>query len=219
MRKNLPRILVLCGDRYHPASIARSGLSFMMEICDPVWVEDPHLWDGSSLDGFSAVVLAKSNHRSPVDHNEWTGRGIEQQLARFVELGGGLLAIHSGIAGYQGVPVMRRLLGGVFVGHPPECEVRLQPVGRHAILGDRPTAFSVWDEHYQVCLEASDTTVFLHSLSPAGVQPAGWTREHGSGRVCVLTPGHNQPVWLHPGYRQLVFAGLLWAAHGRGPIR
>jgi len=54
--------------------------------------------------------------------------------------------------------------------------------------------------------------VFLHTRSRHGVQPAGWTRAEGLGRVGVLTPGHNLEVWLHPGFQKLLQNGLNWVA-------
>jgi type 1 glutamine amidotransferase len=44
------------------------------------------------------------------------------------------------------------------------------------------------------------------------VQPAGWTRAEGAGRVCVLTPGHNLEVWLHPEFQKLLLNACRWTA-------
>ena len=45
-------------------------------------------------------------------------------------------------------------------------------------------------------------------------RPGGWTREEGTGRVCVLTPGHNVEVWLHPIYQALLGNTLRWCGAG-----
>ena len=57
-----------------------------------------------------------------------------------------------------------------------------------------------------------DVDLFLHTASEHGIQPGGWTRTHGKGRVCVLTPGHNLPIWLHPSYQRLLHNCLAWCA-------
>jgi type 1 glutamine amidotransferase len=58
--------------------------------------------------------------------------------------------------------------------------------------------------------------VFLTSASDHGAQSAGWTRRIGAGRVCVLTPGHNLPVWRHPIYQATIRAALVWCAGKEG---
>jgi type 1 glutamine amidotransferase len=52
--------------------------------------------------------------------------------------------------------------------------------------------------------------VFMTTSSEHGTQPAGWTRTEGEGRVCVLSPGHNAEVWLHPSFQALLRSALLW---------
>lgn len=44
------------------------------------------------------------------------------------------------------------------------------------------------------------------------MQQGGWWREEGDGRVCVLTPGHNAEVWVHPEFQTLLRNALLWCA-------
>jgi len=63
-------------------------------------------------------------------------------------------------------------------------------------------------------MEFDDPTadLFLTSTSEHGTQPAGWTRTEGAGRVCVLTPGHNLEIWLHPAYQALIHNALDWCA-------
>ncbi len=56
--------------------------------------------------------------------------------------------------------------------------------------------------------------VFLTATSQRGTQPAGWMRGMWKGRVCVLTPGHNLEVWLHPGFQTLLRNALSWCAPG-----
>ncbi len=69
--------------------------------------------------------------------------------------------------------------------------------------------FTVHDEHYIMETdEGSD--VFLESRSEHGVQPAGWTKEVGKGKVCVITPGHFAGVWADPGFQEVVSRSLGW---------
>jgi type 1 glutamine amidotransferase len=56
----------------------------------------------------------------------------------------------------------------------------------------------------------SQLDIFLTTHSENSEQPGGWRRTEGTGRVAVLTPGHNLAVWLHPEYQALLLNVLRW---------
>ena len=107
------------------------------------------------------------------------------------------------------------MLGGVFASHPPQCRVTVEPQeGDPLTVGSTP--FALIDEHYMMELDDAQAGVFVTTRSAHGVQPGGWTRPEGDGRVCVLTPGHNVEVWLHPSYQRLIHNALRWC--GAAPM-
>ena len=117
--------------------------------------------------------------------------------------------VHSGTIGYGEMPGLLGLIGGVFVQHPPQCEVTITPQGEHPIvLNVEP--FTVMDEHYFMQTNDLQEHHFLSTTSVHGVQSGGWLRDEGDGRVCVLTPGHNVEVWLHPEFQTLLGNALRW---------
>lgn len=79
-------------------------------------------------------------------------------------------------------------------------------------------AFTEVDEHYFLHFDDPAAEVFLHSRSEHGVQPAGWMRRIGRGRVCVVTPGHNRAVWLQPGFQRLLKNALAWTCGTSPPL-
>jgi type 1 glutamine amidotransferase len=126
-----------------------------------------------------------------------------------VHKGNGLLAIHSGTADYDKMPVLRSLLGGVFTHHPEQCPVTVNPHAGHPLsAGSAP--FTLNDEHYFMALDDPQADVFMTTKSEHGEQPGGWRRIAGDGRVAVLTPGHNLEVWLHPSFQTLLLNSLRW---------
>ena len=205
-------ILVLCDDRWHPARTPRAGLAHLEAAGHHLeWVEDARDWSAEMMDAFPLVILTKSNNVLAADETPWMTPEVEQAFVGCVERGGGLLAIHSGTAGYAETPVLRALLGGVFVEHPPQCPVTVEPLAGHALTsGVEP--FNLQDEHYVMALDDARAEVFLTTRSEHGEQPGGWTRSQGRGRVCVLTPGHNLPVWQHPSFQALLNNALHWCA-------
>jgi hypothetical protein len=205
------KVLVFCDDLYHPAVTVRAGLAPLSASFTFDWVENAAGWDARQLAGYDVVLLAKSNVCSAQDKTPWLAGPTEDVLGQFVRTGGGLVAVHSGTASYKDRPAVRVVLGGVFDRHPPPCPVMVEPRAGHPLTAGVPAAFTVHDEHYQMIMDDPATDVFLHTRSEHGVQPAGWTRREGAGRVAVLTPGHFPEVWLHEGMQQLLTNALQWA--------
>ena len=204
------RTLVLCDDYWHPARTARAGLGpladsgFMFD-----WVEHACEWSAARMAAYPVVLLTKSNNVSSSDRTPWATEEVQAAFVEYVRRGNGLLVIHSGSADYRELPVLRRLLGGVFASHPPQCAVTVEPREGHSLVTGS-TPFTLVDEHYIMDLDDGEADVFLTTTSQHGTQPGGWTRTEGHGRVCLLTPGHNLPVWLHPSYQALLRNTLRW---------
>ena len=207
------RTLVLCDDYWHPARIPRAGLGALHASgCAFDWIEHAGEWSAERMAEYPLVVLTKANNSSATDQQPWVTAAVEQAFLDYVRNGNGLLAIHSGTAGYTQTPVLRGLLGGVFVSHPPQCQVTVAPRANHPLTAGS-AAFTLKDEHYQMALDDSHADVFLTTASEHGTQPAGWRRREGAGRVAVLTPGHNLEVWLHADFQTLIGNALRWCGN------
>ena len=204
--------LVLADDRYHPAQIARAGLGALGDCGFTFdWIENGADWATERLAAYPVVILVKANNVSATDERKWMTPAIENALTDHVRAGNGLLTIHSGTAGYREDLGLRSLLGGLFVRHPKQCPVTVEPLAGHPLTaGSQP--FTQVDEHYFMEMADEQVDCFLQTRSEHGVQPGGWTRTEGDGRVCVLTPGHNVEVWLDPAYQVLLQNGLRWCA-------
>lgn len=204
------RILVFCDDLYHPAATVRQGLASLAAGGEFAfdWIENAAGWNPAILHTYACVLLSKSNVCSATDKTPWLAGATERALCDFVSAGGGLVAVHSGIASYKDWPAMRALLGGVFVHHPPPCPVIVSPQVGAPLCAGVPEPFAVHDEHYQVELDDPAMEIFLQTRSEHGAQPAGWRRREGEGTVVVLTPGHFAEVWLHPAMQRLIANAL-----------
>lgn len=206
----MTRLLVMCDDVWHPANIVREGLRPLQNNgYELEWCEDAHRWSAAWMAEFPAVILSKSNNMSAAEQRPYLTDANQQVFQEYVRQGHGLLAIHSGIAGYEQLPVMRGLLGGVFLRHPEQCPVTVDPQADHP-LTTGVTAFTGQDEHYFVTVDDPQLEVFVTTRSEHGVQPGGWRRTEGKGRVGVLTPGHNLAIWLQPSFQALLRNALAW---------
>ena len=206
----LMQVLVLCDDEWHPARIPRAGLGALGQnefAFD--WIENAHDWSAERMASYPLVILTKSNNISSIDHNAWMTDEAQAVFADYIRKGHGLLAIHSGTAGYEQTPVLRHLLGGVFTHHPEQCLVTMEPKAEH-LLAEGAESFVLTDEHYHMAMDDPQADIFLTTRSEHGEQPGGWRRTEGAGRVAVLTPSHNLDVWLHPDFQALLLNSLRW---------
>jgi type 1 glutamine amidotransferase len=205
------RTLVMCDDYWHPASTPRAGLAALGE-CDFEfeWLENVQDWSPDILSAYPLVVFAKSDNVSAADRTSWMNDEIQAAFVNYVRAGHGLLVVHSGTV-YAQVPTMRRLIGGAFLEHPKQCPVTVEPKTGHPLTaGSYP--FTVVDEHYVMAFDDPEADLFMTTTSEHGTQPGGWIRHEGQGRVCVLTPGHNVEVWLHPAYQTLLRNAMRWCS-------
>ena len=138
--------LVLCGDYWHPASLIQKALRPLEHFeFQFTWLESEVRAD--QISDFPLTILAKSEHPAESGLAPWMTPAVEAVLADYVRAGNGLLAIHSGTAGYEQARVLRSLLGGVFSRHPEQCAVTVQPHAGHALCAGS-TPFTQKDEHY-----------------------------------------------------------------------
>ncbi|MGL1890883.1 MAG: ThuA domain-containing protein [Spirochaetaceae bacterium] len=186
-------IIVLSDDKWHPKSVVKDGLTHLVKVHNVAWATD---LKGINLSDFSLIILAKINHVSSVIDKPWMTNEIETQFCDFVENGGTLFVIHAGTAGYNNCNSFRNIIGGVFDHHPEQCLVTYKHKNKEP--------YTVKDEHYFMTLDQQDLDIFMTSESEHGIQPAGWTKDYGSGKIIVFTPGHNLDVWLNKINREII---------------
>jgi len=202
--------LVLCDDYWHPARTPRAGLGALKDSGFAFdWIENAAEWSAERMSNYPLVILTKSNNVSAVDQSGWVTEAVQAAFVEHVRRGNGLLAIHSGTAGYSEMGVLRGLLGGVFDHHPAQCPVTVEPQPGHPLTAGCE-AFTLQDEHYFMALDDTQAEVFVTTKSEHGAQPGGWRRSQGAGRVGVLTPGHNVEIWLNPSFQALLVNTLKW---------
>lgn len=206
------RVLVLCGDYWHPASVVREGLTPLEEKGFTFdYVEDASAWAPDQMQDYPVVMVSKSNNVSEQNRDHWMTPEVETAFRDYVAGGGGLFITHSGTAGYRETEVFRALTGGYFTTHPEQCPVTVEPQPDHPLTAGA-TQFTLTDEHYHMALDEPNLDVYVATTSEHGTQPGAWVRTEGEGRVCVLTPGHNVEVWLNPSFQKLLENGLRWSS-------
>ncbi|BCY09765.1 ThuA domain-containing protein [Actinoplanes sp. L3-i22] len=166
---------------------------------------------------------------SEIDRAEVAG------LRAAVAAGTGFTGWHGGIAdSFRASSDYLQLVGGQFATHPSKepgaCggdetdnflrhRVDLTALGReHPITAGLDdfelTTEQYWVLHDDLCDVLATTTHPVRPWHPWHrpiVSPAVWTRQWGSGRIVVTTPGHSLDVLANPNVRTVIERGMLWA--------
>ena len=142
----------------------------------------------------------------------------ERALEKFVEDGGGIVALHGASASFGNSQVWLRLVGARFAGHYKSLH-KLNVViadPKHPITaGVEP--FTITDEEYN----HNFAKVERHVLASFRERPEGskgknndimWTREVGKGRVVYNALGHGKDAWENPAWQKLTVQSIFWAA-------
>jgi len=132
-------------------------------------------------------------------------------LAKWVEAGGGLLALHAVTVLREDNQAMRKLIGGRFLSHPPQFDFTVTPFARTHPVTDGIGAFSVRNEF---SIQAFDADVSIHMAAEDRglIHPMVWTKNQGRGRVVYIAPSHTSSTWATVEYRQLLRQGVGWLA-------
>ncbi|MBQ9409508.1 MAG: ThuA domain-containing protein [Clostridia bacterium] len=214
-------VLVLCDDCWHPAETVQRSLNLLSKeaFCFDYVCAPRDILSNEMIRRYDVIVLARGNSFSAaLKDNVWFDPKwcavMPQDFKRYIEEGRGFLSLHAGNCYRKGdCPEMVALIGNDFQFHPPQCPVTVRATKPHPIT-QGVQSFIARDEHYVIDLVADDADVFLESVSdtPADTQPAGYTRQIGKGRLCVLTPGHTLSALSNPEYLKMIANALKWCA-------
>ena len=140
-------------------------------------------------------------------------------LVTAVRNGTGFAGWHGGVvATFQDSPDYLRMVGGVFLYHPPEFvhyEVRIdRSQSDHPIVTGLPD-FTVHTEQYWMLSDSLNTVLATTEFGPPeqpATMPVAWTRNWGAGRVFFSAIGHRTEDLWDPAVYTLTHRGLVWAS-------
>lgn len=222
------KILVICGDIWHPAEVIKEGFSYLEDYYPQMtFVEDAKdMLTAADLDDYGLVICCKGNNVTGGNRVAWFEESVNecapQDFENYVKRGGGFLAVHAGCSFSEKGMDERSLtpcreyiqfVGCRFVTHPPRC-----PVSYRVTESDHPVTRGVGDflerdEHYQIEMTAPDAKILMESHSEsAATMPAAYVRQMGQGRLCALIPGHIRAVWQNAQFQKLLINAIKWCA-------
>jgi hypothetical protein len=206
-------VLAILGDYYHDPKTLRRGLEPLSQgtfalHCIEATGEVP--WN--RLTDYPVFLLSKAGYDfQKLGAQNWLGEKAAL-LSDYVRKGGGLVFLHSGLAGYDDNPGLLGLSKATFTHHPPglvQVEHRVLG-GPFASLG---RSFVSEDEQYFVRFTEPVADFFLEThTAELGRTYAGWAYSFGKGRIACLSPGHTLSTLLNPEFQSSLAACLTWSA-------
>ncbi len=133
----------------------------------------------------------------------------------FISSGGGALAIHSVTASFLQQERFSAIIGGRFVAHDPVEEFTITPTSPKSRIFAGIPPFPVKDELYRHEVQPDVHTHFT-AMHQGQAIPVVWTRCHGEGRVCYVSPGHRAATLRVFEFQQILTLGLRWVC-GHAP--
>lgn len=216
------KVLMICGDTWHPAEIIKRGLKTMdWEEMEFDFIETAKdILSREFVGRYDVLVNCHGSAISAANSNPWFEEGVTefgpQELRDYAAAGGALVVVHSGltIGGREHPqPAYTEAVGGYFLGHPPREMTHVEITQENEITRGVEN-FSERDEHYQIAVTAEDIEPFMQTTSAhGGTGISGYRRRFGRGRVVALTPGHTLAVWENPHFQRLFKNAIRWAAN------
>lgn len=199
------------------AALARTGdeRGFSVEATD-----DPAAL--GELDRFDVAVLLHTNGEGVVPPDRRPG------FERWLQAGGGVVAIHAAANADRDWPFYGELLGGArFRNHPPgELQFQRATVHvrdpRHPATEPLARAWERTDEWYNFAPEPGPAAHVLATLDEreyeeadgtpgADPHPIAWTVRVGGGRSLYTALGHGAEAWDERLYRAHIVGAIEWA--------
>ena len=177
--------------------------------------EDPRVFSADRLKRFRAIVLLSCTTDPKKPESEWLLGERRTALQRFLQRGGGILAIHAAADSHYHWPWYGKLIGGHFARHPSGT-----PTGtiRSAVTGETRRRTDEW-YYFE---DYDPTSHLLVTLDPASIgekdvnpNPMSWTRKVEGGRVFYTAMGHTTASYSEPWFLNQLAGGLDWVLGGK----
>ncbi len=206
-------VLMLIGGTYHPfeacAEIAKKFLAASGRY-DLTITEDRNVLAGP-LNKFDAVIIYTCGGKFSAAQQ--TG------LVKYVNAGGGLVAVHSANAVSDDNKDYLALIGSQFDTHPRDLlHINVKITDSSHPATTRLSNFSMVEELYALKNLAPDIRVLATTAYNSVSIPVMYSRQVGKGRVFYTSLGHSARQWEVSSFQRSLLHGLDWAA-GTQPLR
>lgn len=223
------RVLFSGGGDWHPYAQCCGALIDSLKtkgsfICS--YSEDPQTLRAEHLKNFDVLVIYNGVYYAGDDQKQKTPTPeyIPGSISQFVQNGGGLIVVHSGMASFSDWKEYIDLIGGIWVWgtstHDAYGLLKSNVVAEHPIVAGLPKTFEFQDEFYHTLKIQPAVKVLIESThekkGQTVTEPLAWvSKDTPQERVAVILHGHDMGSWGTPTMQQLMRQAIEWAAKRR----
>ena len=157
----------------------------------------------------------------------FTAEWQQTALKKFIQRGGGYVAVHGASDGDQNWEWYKYLLGAYFESHPKIQAAQMLVSANHAITDPLPRRWTIMDEWYNFKHDPSsrkNVTVLVsvnedtyEGGTMGRIHPISWCQDYDGGRSFYTSVGHRDVLYTDSYYKPFqdhIIAGILWASGG-----
>ena len=175
-------------------------------------IRDPNLLESEAVFDVDVVFLHFRNDKPLAQEQQ-----VRSNLSRYVEQGGGLVALHFACGAFGDWPEYRNLVGKVWDGknaHDPRGPFTVELTDTEHPITQGMSDFETDDELYTCLTGDAPIHVLADATSKVDKQdhPMAFVREYGKGRVFLTTLGHDVKAFTNSCVPQLIRQGGAWTA-------
>lgn len=175
-------------------------------------IRDPNLLESEAVFDVDVVFLHFRNDQPLAQEQQ-----VRANLSRYVEQGGGLVALHFACGAFGDWPEYRNLVGKVWDGknaHDPRGPFTVELTDTEHPITQGMSDFETDDELYIGLVGERPVQLLATARSKLTGRdhPMAFAFQYGSGRVFHTPLGHDEKAIRAPGTAELIRRGCAWAA-------
>ena len=186
--------------------------------------DNPADFNDANLKKYSALIFTSTNN------DVFDTDAQKVAMMRYIQAGGGFVAIHSVTGTERNWPWFKRLVGGTFVRHAKHQ--RFQEIiidSKNVSTSFLPKRWDVNDECYYTKEINPDIHVLMvHDLSTVKDDnkptiygeafPSTWCHEFDGGRQWYTALGHDGKTYSDPLFEKFIMGGIKWVIGKNKPL-
>ena len=136
-------------------------------------------------------------------------------LLGFVKSGRGFVGVHSAADSYHNVRAYERMVGGIFLSHPPTIPHTFKVAKKtHPVMKGVAATFRMPEELYLMDYIGQFETLLTCRFNDLTL-PMAWVKPYGCGRVFFTALGHGAEQHENRNFQKMVVNGIRWTARAK----
>lgn len=189
-------------------------------VCKYLNEEDFEVFETEDAELFLEPAFAESD-LLVLNSCLWTGSGhtisseARSAFVKHLELGKGVVVMHSSIGNWPDWPEYKELIGSAWVwdnskhSHP-DSVFRIERTTDHPLWQGVPNEIEVRDEMYYDLYFAEGNQLIARTTNSFGGHPMAYVRHNGQSRLAAVLIGHDDSSCSDPSYIRLFKNACQW---------